>query len=384
MIILNKPYVSDFLIETIKKNGFSVLENEVSLKYFSKSDLVDGKTAVEKYEKEGELFYTNSENSIDWVEGNLPNSDLNKMIKLSKDKALFRKTLQKIYPDYFFKASSLEEIKKENPDSLPYPIILKPTVGFLSFGVYPIYDKNDWEQAILKIDSEIEKLKGIFPSSVVDMNNFIIEKMIEGEEYALDAYFDENSEATILNIFKHPFFDGKDVSDRAYYTSKKILEKYLEPFKNVLDKIAKAGGYKNFPFHLELRVEEKTGNIIPIEINPLRFCGWCITDIAYFAWGVNVYEAFLNKQKPNWEKILKEKDDDYYYFTIGDIPSNIERNKIKEIDFDGYLRNVSNLLDLRKIDYKINPIFAIAFGKCKDIEEIKNILKLDMSKYCVL
>ena len=32
MFILEKPYVSDFLIETIKKNNYSVLDNEISRK----------------------------------------------------------------------------------------------------------------------------------------------------------------------------------------------------------------------------------------------------------------------------------------------------------------------------------------------------------------
>ena len=39
MIILNKPYVSDYLIETIKKNKFKVLNNEVAKKYFSEDEL---------------------------------------------------------------------------------------------------------------------------------------------------------------------------------------------------------------------------------------------------------------------------------------------------------------------------------------------------------
>ena len=39
MIILEKPYVSDFLIETIKNNNFPVLDNEISRKYFSKDCL---------------------------------------------------------------------------------------------------------------------------------------------------------------------------------------------------------------------------------------------------------------------------------------------------------------------------------------------------------
>lgn len=380
MIILNKPYVSDFLIETIKKNNFVVLENDIAKSYNLKT--TSSKDAVEKYFSQNELFYSNSENSIDWVMNNLKNSNLAKMIKISKDKLLFRQAIKSIYPDFNFREVSLEEMKKIDLNSLKYPFIIKPAVGFLSFGVYPIKNQNEWFEFIEKIQIDIKNLENIFPKEVVDMNNFIMEDIIEGEEYALDAYFDENGESVILNIFNHPFFDDKDVSDRAYFTSKEIMTKYLDKFKEILDKIAKAGDFKNFPFHLELRAQSE--KIIPIEINPMRFCGWCITDIAQYAWGINVYEYYLKQKKPNWSEILKQAQDEIYYFTIGDIPSEIDRKNIKKINFEKYLKNISNPLEVRKIDYIQNTVFAISFAKTKDIEEIKNILKLDMKEFIEL
>ena len=377
MIILNKPYVSDFLIETINKNSFSVLDNEVARNYLPKERLTSTEDAIKE-----KLFYSNSENSIDWVLENMPESDLAQMIRISKDKALFREKLKPIYPDYFFKEVGADELKDLDTESLKFPFVLKPTVGFLSFGVYPIKNKEDWQKTLDKIDLDIERFKNIFPQSVVDTNKFLIEEMIDGEEYAIDGYFDENNEATILNVFLHPFFNDEDVSDRAYYTSKKIIEENLADFKAMLDKIGKVCGYKNFPFHLELRKNDKS--IIPIELNPLRLCGWCITDIAYYAWGINVYEYYLKQLKPDWNEILRNAPEDYFYFTLGDIPSEINRNEIKEIDFDSYLKNIEKLLSIRKIDYSVNPLFAIVFGQTPNLDEIKNLLKLDMSRFVKL
>ncbi len=380
MIILNKPYVSEYLIQTIKENGFNVLENEISTLFDLKTD--NSKNAIEKYLDNNELFYSNSENSIDWVMNTLKNSHLAQMIKISKDKVLFRKTLKEIYPDFYFQEISLDKIKTIEAKTLKFPFIIKPSVGFLSFGVYPIKSAEEWAEFVQKIQVDIENLKNIFPKDVVDMTNFIIEDVINGEEYAIDAYFNEKSEAVILNIFNHPFFDDKDVSDRAYFTSKEIMEKYLDKFKNELDKIGKIAGFKNFPFHLELRVDGE--KIIPIEINPMRFCGWCITDIAQHAWGINVYEYYFKQQKPNWSEILKNSTDEIFYFTIGDIPNDIDRKNIKKIDFEKYLKNISNPIEIRKIDYIQNPIFAICFAKTKNIDEIKNILKLNMKNFIEL
>lgn len=377
MIILEKPYVSDFLVETIKKNKFSVLDNEVAREFFSENELISSDKAKEI--AKNELVYSNSENSIDWILNNLKGSKLVDMIALSKNKASFRAAIKQIFPDYFFKEISYSEIKNISTKELKFPFILKPAVGFLSFGVFPVQNELEWSETAAKLDEEINKIKGIFPLNVVDTDKFIIEQMIEGDEFAVDAYFDDNGEATVLNIYMHPFFDGKDVSDRVYFTSKSILTKHLPIFKELLDKIGKVANYKNFPFHLELRYDGKTA--IPIELNPLRFCGWCITDISYFAWGVNIYEAFLNQQKPDWEKILSQKDDSIYYFTIGDVPNSINKKNILNVDYDKYLKNISNPLVVRKIDYKNNPIFAIVFAKTNNFAEIKNLLALNMSDF---
>ncbi len=377
MIILEKPYVSDFLVETIKKNKFSVLDNEVAREFFSENELISSDKAKEI--AKNELVYSNSENSIDWILNNLKGSKLVDMIALSKNKASFRAAIKQIFPDYFFKEISYSEIKNTSTKELKFPLILKPAIGFLSFGVFPVQNELEWSETAAKLGEEIKKIKGIFPLNVVDTDKFIIEQMIEGDEFAVDAYFDDKGEATVLNIYMHPFFDGKDVSDRVYFTSKLILTKHLPIFKELLDKIGKVANYKNFPFHLELRYDGKMA--IPIELNPLRFCGWCITDITYFAWGVNIYEHFLKQQKPDWNKILAEKDDSIYYFTIGDIPNCIDKNKIINIDYDKYLENISNPLEIRKINYKNNPIFAIVFAKTNNFAEIKNLLALNMSDF---
>ena len=80
------------------------------------------------------------------------------------------------------------------------------------------------------------------------------------------------------------------------------VEKGVSPFKaevasflaeksSVLPEyVAEIGKLKNiklFPMHIEVRVT-KTGDVVPIEINPMRFAGWCTTDVANYAWRINV------------------------------------------------------------------------------------------------
>ena len=381
MFILNPPYISELLKKTIKKNKYKVVKNSASVEKMSDYEfLLDTESVIElaKNNKNFKL-YSNSENSIEWIINNMDFTDIPQKINLCKDKVKFRKLLQKIYPDFYFREVTVDELKMLDKNTLKYPFILKPAIGFLSFGVYPVKCDADFERIISNIDNDIDNFKNIFPKEVVDSSKFIIEEMIDGEEYAIDAYYNSMGEAVILNIFHHPFFDEKDVSDRIYYTSKYIIKENIKEFQELLTLIGKEAQFKNFPMHIEVR---RNGNkIVPIEINPMRFAGWCVTDLASFAYNINIYKYFENELKPDWKKILNSTDDALYYFICADIPSNIDKSKIKSIDYDLFISNLSQPLEVRKIDFRKKPLFAVVFGKTFEYDEIKKVLSLDLSKF---
>lgn len=220
----------------------------------------------------------------------------------------------------------------------------------------------------------------MYPSHVVNSTKFIIEEMIEGEEYAVDAYFDRDGEPVILNIFQHPFLNSKDVSDRIYLMSVGIMTKYMAKFGLLLREIGQLKNIKNFPVHIELRVT-KDGKIIPIEVNPMRFAGWCTTDVAKYAWGINVYEYFYDQKKPNWNEILANATRDVFYFSMAEVPANFDRKKYKGFEYERFLSNYSNVLEVRRINPLDNPLFAIIFGSTTSKEEVVKILSLKTQDY---
>ncbi len=379
MFILDNPYVSDFLQDTALKCGFPVLKNSAtqSLGLNPALDYICNSQAIEKIQN-GEKIYCNSENAIDWISDNLKNTEIPSKINLCKNKAAFRKLISKIYPDFYFEEIPLDKIKNINPEKLKFPLVLKPNVGFLSFGVYVILNKDEWQNTVNTIEYDIEKFKTIFPKTVVNTSSFIIEEMIEGEEFAVDVYFDNTGSPVVLNIFKHPFSGTKDVSDRVYYTSKEIIGSYLDKFTHIFEKIGTEAGFKNFPCHIELRANDK--NIIPIEINPMRFAGWCLCDLAHFAWDINVYEYFFNNKRPDWENILKTKDNCLYYFLVAENPVGIDKQTCTP-NWEKFLKNIKNPLEIRKLDHKKHPLFGILFAKTDSYSEIENILKLNMEEF---
>lgn len=387
MIILEKPYVSEFLVDSIVQNDWAVLENE-SLDIINIEEgaleTIPQEVAKDYYSRiEYPLIYSNSENSINWVLENLPDSQLSRYIKLFKDKIEFRKMLSEVFPDFYFKEVEFENLKKLPLEELKFPLVLKPAVGFLSLGVHTVYDDKDWKAILAKLDEEMKTAQTLYPEAVVNSSKFILEEYIDGEEYAIDAYYDKDGNPVILNVFQHPFLDSKDVRDRIYIMSAEIMLKYMSHFALLLKQIGDKNDIKNFPMHIEVRVT-KDEKIIPIEVNPMRFAGWCTTDVSKYAWGINVYECFMAHKKPDWNSILGKAGKELYYFSMAEVPSGIDRSRIKSFDYEGYFANFSNVLEVRRINPNKNPLFAVIFGSTSDKEEVKRILSIKTENFMTM
>ena len=384
MIILEKPYASEFLIDTIVQNDWPVLKNDAILEADIEEgaiDLIPSEVAKNYYlTQEYPLIYTNSENAISWVLENLPASNLSDYIRLFKDKIAFRELLKELYPDFYFESVEFSDLKNMPPDNVKFPVVIKPAVGFLSFGVHTVRTDKEWTDTIKRLESEMKEAEALYPDNVVNSSKFIIEQLIEGEEFAIDAYYDRDGEPVILNIFQHPFFNEKDVSDRIYLMSTGIMIKYMAKFALLLREIGELKNIRNFPMHIEIRVTSD-GTIIPIEVNPMRFAGWCTTDVSKYAWGINVYECFFNQTRPDWNRILSEGRKEVYYFSMAEVPQGIDKNRLKNFDYNGFLKNYSNVLEVRRINPLCNPLFAIIFGSTTSKDEVVKILSLKTTDY---
>jgi len=383
MILLDKPYVSNFLKETIAKYDFPALDTG-NITEHGELALIQPEEVIENFRNDpNSRLYTNSENSINWVVNHLGFTKLPEYINVFKNKVEFRKLIQQIYPNFFFREVSLNEIDDINLEELPMPFIIKPAVGFLSLGVHKVLSHNDWDRVKQLIRDEFTEAKCLFPIEVVNASSFLIEEIIEGEEFAFDAYFDEVGDATVLGISKHLFSSETDVSDRVYYTSKDTIKTYLPQFSDFVKELGNRANLRNFPVHVEVRVD-KNGVLIPIEVNPMRFGGWCTTaDLTYYATKLNPYHCFLNNIKPDWNKILDEMDDDFYSLVILDNSTGIPSKEIAKFDYEALLNKFVKPLELRKVDYKMYSIFGMLYTQTpKDkFVEIEEILTSDLKEF---
>lgn len=379
MIILEEPYISDFLLEYLAANRVPVLANEYAASNSRGNALhfIDTQEAVKRYQ-DGERIYTVSEHALDWIYEHLPASELVRKIGILKDKALFRKTVSGLYPNLFFEEVTLDELRNGNHAKIPYPVILKPSVGFFSVGVYALFNEHDLKNAVFDIEKNISKWAADFPETVIG-STFLLEQYIRGTEYAIDAYYDTNGKPVILDILTHRFASESDVRDRIYYTSAEIIGQYLELFTRFLERINTQLHITDFPMHIEVRVTQD--DIIPIEFNPLRFAGSCSTDIAYYAYGINTVDCYLNQIKPDFNEILAKKSGKIYSMILLDKGG-------KEIDsgrfnYGKLYDEFEHVLDVRKVEAPEMGLFAFLFTETSvgNEQELDRALVSDFSEY---
>lgn len=386
MFLIDKPFVSDFLINTIRDNNLKIIATKVAKELVSDNSFawVSEEEAISILKKNPHTsIYSNSENALAWIDENCPASELAIQLKILKNKVKFRELLKELFPDFYFKQVRIEEIHLLSANDIRFPFVIKPAVGFFSIGVHIVENEKDWVKA--KTALQPEKLKSIFPENVLNTSNFIIEEFIRGEEYAIDYYYDQQGNVVLLNVLHHLFSSGTDTSDRVYSTSKEIIEKHKIELEHFLNKIGNVLNLKNFPAHAEVRIDEN-GNIVPIEINPLRFGGLCTTgDLLGVTLGFNSYQCFYENKKPNWDHLFKGKEDKTFSIIVLDNNSGILPADILKFKYSDLANDFENPVLVRKLDINKYPVFGFVFAESasSNKKELNDILTSNLRKYIV-
>jgi hypothetical protein len=162
-----------------------------------------------------------------------------------------------------------------------------------------------------------------------------------------------------------------------------IIENNIEEFTEFVGKIGKLAKVKNFPVHIELR-RNSEGILLPIEVNPMRFGGWCTTaDLTNHAFGFNPYLYYYDQKVPDWSEILKDKEGKLFSIVILDNSTGVKDDEIKSFDYDKLLSKFEKPLELRKIDIKKYPLFGFVFIETREdnFSELEFILHSDLKEF---
>jgi hypothetical protein len=386
LIILAPPYVSEFLQQSMADLQIPVLATDFAkrLSLARHMNLLDEDTFFSQL-KSGPhpLLYSNSENATEILNRHCPDLSITQNVNFFKDKAKLREIFSTLNPDVWYQTYPFGELDHLDITSLPLPLVIKPRRGFASIGIHAIHHKDEWQAALESIKKEVVLMHNVFPEEVVSLDEFLLETYIEGTEIAIDAYYNEAGEPVILNILTHLFGSKSDMSDRLYMTSAEIIRKYHDTIILYLEEIARIHPLRNFPFHLEMRQEEN-GSFVPMEINPMRFMGFCVADVEYYFYGINPYEYFFHQKKPDWDKILEIRNDKIYGMFGIDIPKHLDKNKI-HFDYEKFIGHFSNPIHYTKMDYRKFPMAIYLFAETtKDnFREFEEILFSDLGEFIV-
>ena len=384
MFILEEPFVSQFLADSIRESRAPVLDTPMARMCLADAPqlLLPSAEFAARTIENGSRVYTNSENSLAWVAEHLGETDLPRQAAALKDKVGFRELVSRMHPDYVFRAVSVDELDSIDVSELPVPFVIKPAVGFFSIGVHVVDSAASWPGVVTAIRDAVARSECLYPDQVLGLDRFVIEEVIEGEEFAVDAYFRRDGTPVILNVMAHLFASEEDVSDRVYYTTPAMMAEWREPFAAYLAEVGRLARLHDFPVHAELRVDA-AGRIAPIEINPLRFGGWCAGDMAWYAHGIDPYACFLDDAEPDWTTLDRGREGRATALVVADFPASIERETIESVDYDAFLARFSKPLDLRRTDFRRYPVFAFTFVESPeaDMSELRDVLHADLTEY---
>ena len=385
MFILEEPYVSDLLAATVAELGLPVLDTPIARRRLNGPQAVplaadDAFAAAAS--RPGARLYSNSEHAIGWIAEHLAGSELPRRIALFKDKVAFRDLVADLYPDYRYVGVPLSELRAFDPSSLRAPFIVKPAVGFFSMGVHVVESADAWPVVVSQIEREVQAIGSIYPDQVLGLDRFVVEEVIEGEEFAIDAYFGADGTPVILDIYAHLFVSADDVSDRVYLTNAETVERLGPPATEFLAEVGRRAGLADFPVHTELRIDGD-GLVAPIEVNPMRFGGWCAADLAHFAYGVNPYRCYLRGERPDWAHISATTAGRTTALIVSDLSSSVDLAAIDSVDYERFAARFSTVLELRPTDFNRYPVFAFTFVEVPtgDLCELHAVLGADLREY---
>jgi len=385
-IITGKGYISELVtkIETevkVKDKGKIKVENkvkvkdEIKVKVITEEDFRDSELII----KTGDKVYAPTESALEIILERSEDSVFINAVSMLKDKHKFRELMSNLYPDFFFTKTTINELENINVNR-DKKYIIKPTKGFFGTAVKELTDETNISEITNEIRKELEESSRYFPDSILSKNELIIEQFVEGEEYAVDMYFNKNGDPEILNIYHHPLPEKNEYFNVLYYTNKEIFYTYYDRLKAIFIELNQHLNISNFPIHAEFKLENN--KLIPIEMNPLRYGGFGLADLAYHAFGFNPFNAFFENFKPDWQEIWNERNKNHFGWVLGYNGTDIDVNT-HEPNHETYREYLGNILHYVEIDHKENPVFSIAYVKDDCPVSLQRLLKTEFNDFFV-
>lgn len=314
-----------------------------------------------------------SEATLETILNNLNDKTKKSAIQSMKNKHLFREILQDDYPSLKYRQIKFDEI---NQLKVSGKQVLKPVKGCFGTAVKIIDEHSDLQQIAKEIKQEISQNSSILSESVISQSEFILEDFISGEEYAVDMFYDAKGRPHIVNIYHHPLPKHREYLHMIYYTSKAIFEKVhadaITFFKKLSDKLP----LKNIVLHSEFKLAQE---LIPIEINAMRFGGMGLGNMIYHSLKINPYQCFVEERSPDWEKIWEKHPTPNFVYFIAYNGTQIDKTRQRP-NLQKLESAFTNILNRTTFDYQKQLAFGV-YTLQESADNINKLLQIDFNEY---
>lgn len=324
-------------------------------------------------------IFIQSESALSSILPHMVDTTTADAIHMLNNKVEARTLLHAMYPDFHYKKIPLDKI-----DTLQLEqgktYVLKPTRGFHGVGVKIITNKTNLNDVKQDISKEIKKNIKLFSPTMFSQDNFILEEFIEGEEYAVDMYYNKTGQPVIINIYHHPIPEDPAYLNALYYTSHETFSTLYTPIIQFFTKLNTVLNVQGFAIHAEFKYHD--GKLFPIELNPLRYGGSGLADLTYYAFQFNPYHAFFTDMQPNWEKFWQTNKHKYFGWINAYNGKNIN-TKLYIPDHESFKHSLGKILQYYHRNYLHEPVFSCAYVEHTNKEKLYKILHLDFSNFFV-
>jgi len=327
----------------------------------------------------GDKIIISTETVLDDVLQRLDDPEKRDLIITLKNKVECRQALAKLFPNFYFKEISISDIPTfELAPSEKY--FIKPIKGYWGSAAYPLNKDTDRNTLSKEISHQLQIRSGIFSDQVVAKDRLIVEEFIDGEEYAVDMFFNEDGEPVITNICYHPLPKKMEYLHVVYYTSFDVFHLLYNDLIRFFSTLNKTLNARNMPIHGEFKLHR--GKLTPVELNPLRFGSDGFADLSYHAFGFNPFLCFAQNCAPDWDKVWQGRKEKVYAFYLGYNGSNLDTNKCRP-DLRNFRKLFSNILADNAMNYQSTLAFSVMYIEENNLDRIHELLEVEFNEYFV-
>ena len=364
------------LVESLAGSGVIAEIKDWNIRVVTKEDLKNDPFL--RFER-GDKIIISTETMLDDVLQRLDDPEKKELISTLKNKVECRQMLTALFPDFYFREISIPDLATLELDPAE-KYFVKPVKGYWGSAAYPLDKNTDRKGLVKEILRQLQKRTDIFSEHVVAKDRLIVEEFIDGEEYAVDMFFNDEGKPVITNICYHPLPKKLEYLHVVYYTSYDVFHLLYDNLIQFFTQLNETLHATNMPIHGEFKLHK--GRLTPVELNPLRFGSDGFADLSFHAFGFNPFLFFASNCSPDWEKLWKGREEKVYAFYLGYNGSDLDTSKYRP-DTRNFRRLFSNILADTAMNYQSTLAFSVMYIEENSPDRINELLEIEFNEYFV-